>query len=110
MLLLFQVAIARRLSDAHTGHRNHEDASTNEKSKSSNEKSKSGNSKVEGSLLPEKSPHASPRITVHDRKWTDGSVPLDAVSANLARLGKVCIVHANIFSSLISSLCGLYKF
>lgn len=28
-------------------------------------------------------------ITYHDRKWTDGSVPLDSISGDLARLAKV---------------------
>lgn len=29
------------------------------------------------------------KIKIHDPKWTDGSIPLDTVSENLARLGKV---------------------
>ncbi|KAF5199383.1 putative serine/arginine repetitive matrix protein [Thalictrum thalictroides] len=80
-ILRTQTALARSLSDAHTGQRNQEDASTKEKPKSSS-------GKAEVYSLPEKSGCPSPRITVHDRKWTDGSIPLDAVSSNLARLGK----------------------
>ncbi|KAL5711496.1 hypothetical protein ACHQM5_021944 [Ranunculus cassubicifolius] len=81
-ILKTQVAMARRLSDAHPGHRSQGDASP------THEKPKSNNSKAEGHLASEKSSQASPRITVHDRKWTDGSIPLDALSPNLARLGK----------------------
>lgn len=32
-------------------------------------------------------------ITVHEKKWTDGSVALDTVSSDLARLGKVKTDH-----------------
>ena len=32
-------------------------------------------------------------ITIHEKKWTDGSVPFDAVSAKLSRLGKVWILE-----------------
>ncbi|PIA38521.1 hypothetical protein AQUCO_02700017v1 [Aquilegia coerulea] len=80
-ILRTQTVLARRLSDAHTGQRNQEDASTNEKLKSST-------GKAEVYSLPENSVCSSPRIAVHDRKWTDGSIPLDSVSNNLARLGK----------------------
>lgn len=37
-------------------------------------------------------------FTMHEKKWTDGSVPLDKVSAELARLGKV---KMEIFMELI---------
>ncbi|KAJ4977652.1 hypothetical protein NE237_008432 [Protea cynaroides] len=74
-----QVAFSRRLSDANGGLSHQELASTNEKSIPC---------KVEGHLVAEKHGSTTPTITVHDRKWTDGSVPLDAVPAGLARLGK----------------------
>ncbi|OUZ99638.1 Protein of unknown function DUF936 [Macleaya cordata] len=80
-ILRTQVAMSRRLSDANAGQPNQEDASSNEKPKSS--------CKTEGlKVTPEKLARTTPKITVHDRKWTDGSIPLDAVPANLARLGK----------------------
>ncbi|KAI0503960.1 hypothetical protein KFK09_014907 [Dendrobium nobile] len=31
----------------------------------------------------------TPKCAFYDRKWTDGSIPLDSVSQNLERLGKV---------------------
>lgn len=44
---------------------------------------------MEAGLEPEKPTSATPIITVHEKKWTDGSIPLDAVSTSLAKLGKV---------------------
>lgn len=43
----------------------------------------------EDSLMNEKSPGSAPVIPVHEKKWTDGSISLDAVTSDLARLGKV---------------------
>lgn len=40
-------------------------------------------------MVPEKPSTGAPVITIHEKKWTDGSVPLDAVSSELAKLGKV---------------------
>ncbi|XP_043698862.1 uncharacterized protein LOC122649688 [Telopea speciosissima] len=74
-----QVAISRRLSDANGGSAHLEPASMNERSKPC---------KAEAHLVAEKHGSTTPTITVHDRKWTDGSVPLDFVPARLARLGK----------------------
>ncbi|CAK9186686.1 unnamed protein product [Ilex paraguariensis] len=74
-----QAAIARRLSDVNGRQPSQDDSNTKEKSKSS---------LAESSLAPEKPTYAAPGITVHEKKWTDGSVPLDAVSSDLAKLGK----------------------
>lgn len=44
--------------------------------------------------------NAALAITVHEKKWTDGSVSLDTVSTDLAKLGKVlnniCFVRNNV--------------
>ncbi|XP_010278910.1 PREDICTED: uncharacterized protein LOC104612944 [Nelumbo nucifera] len=93
-ILRAQVAIANRLSDASSGPPDHGDTSTNEKPKS--------NCKTEDSLLSQKHNCMTPRITVHDRKWTDGSIPLDAVSANLARLGKEAL-HRRAMASIAAA-------
>lgn len=48
-----------------------------------------------------------PKITVHDRKWTDGSFPLDVLPNELAKLGKVMIAksfHSFFSSSLLLNL------
>ncbi|KAJ4823641.1 hypothetical protein Tsubulata_017936 [Turnera subulata] len=79
-ILRTQVAMSRRLSDANSRHSNQDDES------SSNEKTNSSSPKT--SAEKEESSAAALGFTVHDKKWTDGSVPLDAVSTDLAKLGK----------------------
>lgn len=92
----FQHAISRRLSDANGGQQpNQEDVSTNDYPKTT--------CKTECHPVPEKPNHVAPKITVHDRKWTDGTVPLDAVSPNLAKLGKA---SAYLLSFTIKSCFG----
>lgn len=75
-----QAAISRRLSDVNGQKTSSNDSSAEEKTKASS---------TESSLAQEKCNFAALGITIYEKKWTDGSVPLDAVSANLARLGKV---------------------
>ncbi|XXG40112.1 hypothetical protein AAC387_Pa01g0906 [Persea americana] len=79
-ILRTQLAISRRLSDASGSQPNQENVSTTEKPRPTG--------KTECLPVHEKPNHEAPKITVHDRKWTDGTVPLDAVSSNLAKLGK----------------------
>ncbi|XP_058075224.1 uncharacterized protein LOC131223744 [Magnolia sinica] len=79
-ILRTQVAMSRRMSDANGGQTNPEDVSTNEKPRSGD--------KIECLPVPEKPVRTTPKITVHERKWTDGSFPLDGIPPNLARLGK----------------------
>ncbi|XP_050368367.1 uncharacterized protein LOC126786556 [Argentina anserina] len=74
-ILRTQAALSRRLSDAKTT----SDDCSSVKSKASSH---------EDSPVQEKPSHAALGITVHEKKWTDGSVPLDGVSADLARLGR----------------------
>lgn len=66
-LCLFQAAISRRLSDVQ------ENSQRDEKCES----------------LGEKPNGVAPVITIHEKKWTDGSVSLDILSSSLAKLGKV---------------------
>lgn len=81
MFFHFQAAISRRLSDASSRKSSiSDDSATQEKTKSSSN---------EGCLVQEMTNNAALPITVHDRKWTDGSVALDTISADLAKLGKV---------------------
>jgi len=44
---------------------------------------------VENSPDAGKPSNEAPVIPVHEKKWTDGSVPLHSVSSELAKLGKV---------------------
>ncbi|XP_057537938.1 uncharacterized protein LOC130815472 [Amaranthus tricolor] len=73
-----QAALSRRLSDANS-HESKDDSSVDGKLKSS---------LPEDSAVSEKPSVLAAEITVHDKKWTDGSVPLDSVSSNLAKLAK----------------------
>jgi hypothetical protein len=43
--------------------------------------------KIDSSSVKMKS--TATKIIVHDPKWTDGSIPLDAVSDKLSNIGKV---------------------
>lgn len=54
----------------------------------SNEKPRPSN-KIDCPSMPDKLHRAAPNFVIHDKKWTDGSIPIDALSDNLARLGKV---------------------
>ncbi|XP_068668883.1 uncharacterized protein [Aristolochia californica] len=83
-ILRTQVAIFRRLSDKNGGQPNQEEVSAIETPETS--------PNVESLPRREKPSSATqPKITIHDRKWTDGSVSLDAVSPKLANLGKDAI-------------------
>ncbi|KAA3490133.1 Serine/arginine repetitive matrix protein 1 [Gossypium australe] len=80
-ILRTQAAISRRLSDVHSQKSNDENSSSNEKTKASS---------PEDGSAPEKatSANGAAGVTVHEKKWTDGSVAWDTISADLAKLGK----------------------
>ncbi|XP_019089788.1 PREDICTED: uncharacterized protein LOC104732383 [Camelina sativa] len=78
-ILRTQAAMSSRLSDAN---RRKSDSS----SSACEEKAKSCSS--ETSILEEVSAFGGVGITYYERKWTDGSVPLDSISEELAKLGK----------------------
>ncbi|KAL7259874.1 hypothetical protein ACSBR1_005691 [Camellia fascicularis] len=85
-ILQTQAAISRRLCDVNGQKPDKDDSETCEKAKSS-------------SVVAEKPICTAPGITVHEKKWTDGSTPLDAVSAKLARLGKEAMQRRTLSSS-----------
>ncbi|GMI92763.1 CORTICAL MICROTUBULE DISORDERING3 [Hibiscus trionum] len=76
-ILRTQAAISRRLSDVHSQKSNDENSSSNEKTNAS---------PPEDGSPPEKPTCAG--ITIHEKKWTDGSVSWDTISADLEKLGK----------------------
>ncbi|KAG5400367.1 hypothetical protein IGI04_014974 [Brassica rapa subsp. trilocularis] len=78
-ILRTQAAMSRRLSDANR-----------RKSVSSACEEKVKSCSSETSLVEEVSD-----ITYHDRKWTDGSVPLDNISGDLAKLAKEAMRRRN---------------
>ncbi|XP_027333031.1 uncharacterized protein LOC113847901 [Abrus precatorius] len=78
-ILRTQAAMSRRLSDVNGQKPGGSDSSISEKTKAGSSQS---------CVDQDKSNFTAMGVTVHEKKWTDGSVPLDAVSANLSRLGK----------------------
>ncbi|KAL2929316.1 Transcription factor HRS1 [Bienertia sinuspersici] len=78
-----QAALSRRLSDVNS-HESKDDSSTDGKSKSASPLPEDCSVSDKPSVL-------AAGITIHDKKWTDGSVPLDSVSSNLTKLGKEAI-------------------
>ncbi|KDP32323.1 hypothetical protein JCGZ_13248 [Jatropha curcas] len=90
-ILRTQAALSRRLSDANSRLPGHDDDS------SSNESIKCSSPEV---CLDKKKPTcAALGFTVHEKKWTDGSIPLDNVSANLAKLGKEAMQRSALAST-----------
>ncbi|KAI9117586.1 hypothetical protein K1719_011752 [Acacia pycnantha] len=77
-ILRTQAAISRRLSDVNGQKTSSNDSSAEEKTRSP----------TESYQAQEKCNFAALGITIYEKKWTDGTVPLDAVSAKLAKLGK----------------------
>ncbi|EEF47020.1 conserved hypothetical protein [Ricinus communis] len=81
-ILRTQAALSRRLSDANSRQSNQDDDS------SSNETTKSDSPEARDK---EKPTCAALGFTVHEKKWTDGSISLDTVSEELSKLGKEAI-------------------
>ncbi|XP_044471392.1 uncharacterized protein LOC123200311 [Mangifera indica] len=73
-ILRTQAAISRRLSDVNGRKSVGDDSSSKKQTKACSPETSLG--------------YGALGITVHEKKWTDGSVPLDSVSSDLARLGK----------------------
>ncbi|PIN02294.1 hypothetical protein CDL12_25194 [Handroanthus impetiginosus] len=78
-ILRTQAAISRRLSDVHDNLPNDE--------------------KSESPMEQEKPNGAAPVITIHEKKWTNGSVSLDIVSSGLAKLGKDAMQRRRVAST-----------
>ncbi|KAF5802804.1 hypothetical protein HanRHA438_Chr06g0273071 [Helianthus annuus] len=86
-ILKTQAALSRRLSDAHS---QHDDSPIEGKVKPS---------ACDTPPIPDRTTTTTALgITLHEKKWTDGSVPLDAVSLNLARLGQDAMQRRNLAS------------
>nr|XP_043612821.1 uncharacterized protein LOC122584822 [Erigeron canadensis] len=86
-ILKTQAALSRRLSDAHSSPPNLDDLPNVEKVQTS-----SGDTP----LLPERPNTTALGITLHEKKWTDGSVPLDALSLDIKRLGQNALQRRNL--------------
>ena len=70
--------MSRRLSDATTEQSSNDDSSVDERPKPR---------KIESTSVKAKT--TAPKIILHDPKWTDGSIPLDAFPDKLSKIGKV---------------------
>ena len=73
--------MSRRLSDATTEQSSNDDSSVDEKPKQPRKKIDAPTSV--------KANTTAPKITLHNPKWTDGSIPLDALLHKLSKIGKV---------------------
>jgi hypothetical protein len=71
--------MSRRLSDTTSELSSNGDSSVDDRPKT--------RKKIDSSSVKMKS--TAPKIVVHDPKWTDGSIPLDAASDKLSNIGKV---------------------
>ncbi|ESQ56373.1 hypothetical protein EUTSA_v10024576mg [Eutrema salsugineum] len=85
-ILRTQAAMSRRLSDANRRKSGGSSSACEEKAKSYSS---------ENSLVEEVSAFEGLGITYHDRKWTDGSISLDSISGDLAKLAKEAMQRRN---------------
>jgi hypothetical protein len=72
--------MSRRLSDAMTKQFGNDDSFVEERSKP--------RKKID-TPTSVKANTTAPKITLHNPKWTDGSIPLDALLHKLSKIGKV---------------------
>ncbi|CAN6348817.1 unnamed protein product [Urochloa humidicola] len=80
-ILRTQEAMSRRLSDATIEQSSNDDSSVDERPKP--------RKKIDSTSVKAKT--VVPKIKLHDPKWTDGSVPLDALSDKLKKIGREAI-------------------
>ena len=89
-----QETISRRLSDATTEQSSNDDSSVDERPKP-RKKLDSTSAKVKTIV---------PKIKLHDPKWTDGSIPLDALSDQLSKIGRVRTMHSSLSADCLPML------
>jgi hypothetical protein len=78
--------MSRRLSDATTEQSSNDDSSVDEWPKP--------RKKVDSASVKAKT--IVPKIKLHDPKWTDGSIPWDAVSDKLSTIGRVSTTRSSL--------------
>ena len=86
--------MSRRLSDATTEQSSNDDSSVDERPKP-RKKLDSTSAKVKTVV---------PKIKLHDPKWTDGSIPLDALSDQLSKIGRVRTMHSSLSANYLHLL------
>ncbi|KAK3139200.1 hypothetical protein QOZ80_5AG0379400 [Eleusine coracana subsp. coracana] len=92
-ILRTQEAMSRRLSDATSELSSNDGSSVDDRTKA--------RKKIDSSSV--KMKNTAPKITLHDPKWTDGSIPLDAVSDKLSNIGKEATERRNAAAAAAAS-------
>ena len=86
--------MSRRLSDATTEQYSTENSSVDERPKP--------RKKIDSASVKAKT--VVPKIKLHDPKWTDGSIPLDALSDKLSKIGRVSNMHSSLSANYLHLL------
>jgi len=86
--------MSRRLSDATTEQSSNDDSSVDERPKPPK--------KIDSTLVKVKT--VVPNIKLHDPKWTDGSIPLDALSDKLSKIRRVSTMHSSLSANYLHLL------
>ncbi|CAD6255072.1 unnamed protein product [Miscanthus lutarioriparius] len=92
-ILRTQEAMSRRLSDATTEQSSNDDSSVDERPKP--------RKKIESTSVKAKT--TAPKIILHDPKWTDGSIPLDAIPDKLSKIGKEAFERRDLAATAAAS-------
>ncbi|KAF8766280.1 hypothetical protein HU200_007794 [Digitaria exilis] len=92
-ILRTQEAMSRRLSDAATEQSSNDDSSVDERPKP--------RKKIDSTSVKAKA--VVPKIKLHDPKWTDGSIPLDALSDKLSKIGREAIERRDVAATAAAS-------
>ena len=86
--------MSRRLSDATTEQYSTDDSSIDELPKP--------RKKIDSTSVKVKT--IVPKIKLHDPKWTDGSIPFDALSDKLSKIGRVSTMHSSLLADFLHLL------
>ena len=89
-----QETISRRLSDATTEQSSNDDSSVDERPKP--------RKKIDSTSVKVKT--VVPKIELHDPKWTDGSILLDAFSDKLSKIGRVSTMRSSLSADYLPLL------
>ncbi|KAG0528480.1 hypothetical protein BDA96_05G015600 [Sorghum bicolor] len=92
-ILRTQEAMSRRLSDATMEHSSNDDSSVDERPKH--------RKKIESTSVKAKT--TAPKIILHDPKWTDGSIQLDALPDKLSKIGKEAFERRDLAATAAAS-------
>ena len=86
--------MSRRLSDATTEQNSTDDSFVDERTKP--------RKKIDSASVKAKT--VVPKNKLHDPKWTDGSIPLDALSDKLSKIGRVSTMRSSLSADYLPLL------